>query len=73
MEPLGLIPISLPYPSQASQPGVENLSKVEDVILTLSNGSNRTGLLIRYAESEPTLTVRYLGETEDSMVALSEG
>jgi len=66
------VSITLPLPPRAMRPPVDTPSKVEDVIVTMNDGSSATGQLVRYVESEKSITVHIEGQTEQENIGLSK-
>ena len=66
------ISISLPLPPRAVKVPNDTPSKVEDAIVTLNNGSSLTGQLIRYVESEKSISILPNDKSEQEDYNLSQ-
>ena len=64
--------ISLPLPPRAVKAPNEVPSKIEDAIVTLNNGSSLTGRLIRYVESEKSISILPNDEGEQENFNLNQ-
>jgi len=66
------ISISLPLPPRAVRAPNDAPSKIEDAIVTLKNGNSLTGQLIRYVESESSISILQDGNTEQENFNLTQ-